>query len=64
MGRDVYTNHLVIPESFGLAAVFYLGLTVVLTLGFRALERHFRRHLDPRASAATHPEPPKVIADA
>ena len=28
VARDVYTNYLVLPESFGMAAVFYLGLTV------------------------------------
>jgi arginine/ornithine transport system permease protein len=50
VARDVYTNYLVVPESFGMAAVFYLGLTVVLTQGFRLLERHFLRHLDPKAS--------------
>ena len=64
VGRDVYTNHLVIPESFGLAAMFYLGLTVLLTTLFRGLERHFLRHLDPRASAARHPDPVKDSAHA
>lgn len=57
VGRDVYTNHLVLPESFGMAAVFYLGLTVTITLIFRALERHFLRHLDPSASATTGVKP-------
>ena len=51
VARDVYTNYLVLPESFGMAAVFYLGLTVLLTQGFRLLERHYLRHLDPKASA-------------
>jgi arginine/ornithine transport system permease protein len=51
VARDVYTNYLVIPESFGMAAVFYLVLTVILTQGFRLLERHYLRHLDPKASA-------------
>jgi arginine/ornithine transport system permease protein len=51
VGRDVYTNYLVLPESFGMAAVFYLALTVTIILIFRALERHFLRHLDPRSSA-------------
>lgn len=64
VGRDVYTNYLVIPESFGMAAVFYLGLTLVLTTLFRALERHFLRHLDPRASATHHPDRKKVPAHA
>ena len=52
MARDVYTNYLVVPESFGMVAVFYLGLTVMLTQGFRLLERHYLRHLDPKASVS------------
>ncbi len=55
VGRDVYYNHLVIAESFGMAAVFFLALTVVLTTIFRLLERVFLRHLDPRASATPEP---------
>jgi arginine/ornithine transport system permease protein len=64
VARDVYTNYLVVPESFGMAAVFYLILTVTLTQGFRLLERHYLRHLDPKASA-TATVPGKVhLADA
>ncbi|NBN76707.1 ABC transporter permease subunit [Microvirga tunisiensis] len=55
IARDVYTNYLVIPESFGIAAVFYLGLTIALTLSFRALERHYLKHLDPAASTRREP---------
>ncbi|QLF71576.1 ABC transporter permease (plasmid) [Peteryoungia desertarenae] len=50
VARDVYTNYLVLPESFGMAAVFYLTLTIILTQMFRLMERHYLRHLDPRAS--------------
>jgi arginine/ornithine transport system permease protein len=50
VARDVYTNYLVVPEGFGVAAVYYLGLTLLLTQGFRMLERHYLRHLDPAAS--------------
>lgn len=64
VGRDVYTNYLRIPESFGMAAVFYLGLTLCLAGLFRLLERHFLRHLDPRASATPMPEPVKASAHA
>jgi arginine/ornithine transport system permease protein len=64
VARDVYTNHLVVPESFGTAAVLYLVLTVALTQGFRSLERHYLRHLDPRASAAGNPSPKDRFADA
>lgn len=56
VARDVYTNYLVLPESFGMAAVFYLTLTIILTQTFRLLERHYLRHLDPRASVT------KVVA--
>jgi arginine/ornithine transport system permease protein len=51
VARDVYTNYLVVPESFGMAAVFYLVLTLILTRGFKMLEKHYLRHLDPAASA-------------
>lgn len=51
VARDVYTNYLVVPESFGVAAVYYLVLTVLLTQGFRLMERRFLRHLDPASSA-------------
>ncbi len=53
VARDVYTNYLVVPESFGVAAVYYLALTFILTQGFRLLERRYLRHLDPAASAAS-----------
>ncbi len=62
VARDVYTNYLVIPESFGMAAVFYLALTLLLVGGFRLLERHYLRHLDPRASAAPLPKEPHAHA--
>ena len=64
VARDVYTNYLVVPESFGMAAVFYLILTVVLTQGFRLLERHYLRHLDPRASATATAPGKARLADA
>lgn len=64
VARDVYTNYLVVPESFGMAAVFYLILTVVLTQGFRLLERHYLRHLDPRASATAAAPGKARLADA
>lgn len=51
VARDVYTNYLVLTESFGVAALIYLFLTVVLAQAFRKLERHYLRHLD-RAQAS------------
>lgn len=50
VARDVYHDYLRIPESFGMAAVYYLFLTVVLAGGFRLLERRYLRHLDPKRS--------------
>ncbi len=64
VARDVYTNYLVLPESFGMAAVFYLGLTVLLTQGFRLLERHYLRHLDPKANATLAAAPKDALVDA
>lgn len=61
VARDVYTNYLVIPESFGMAAVFYLCLTLILTQGFRLLERHYLRHLRAEASMS---QPTKAPAHA
>lgn len=46
VARDIYTNYLVLTESFGVAALIYLFLTVVLAQAFRKLERHYLRHLD------------------
>ncbi len=45
VARDVYTNYLVLTESFGVAAAIYLCLTIGLTTLFRRLEKHFLRHL-------------------
>jgi arginine/ornithine transport system permease protein len=65
VARDVYTNYLVVPESFGMAAVFYLVLTLILTRGFRMLEKHYLRHLDPAASITiAAPRPEKAPANA
>jgi arginine/ornithine transport system permease protein len=64
VAKDVYTNYLVVPESFGTAAVLYLALTILLTQGFRRLERHYLRHLDPKESAAPLPTGKVHIADA
>ena len=45
VARDVYTNYLVIAESFGVAALIYLFLTIVLARAFRMLEQRYLRHL-------------------
>ena len=53
VARDVYANHLVITESFGVAAVLYFVLTFSLAGLFKLLERRFLRHLRPQTASAT-----------
>ena len=48
VARDVYANHLVITESFGVAAAIYFVLTFSLVGLFRLLERKYLRHLRPQ----------------
>lgn len=48
VARDVYSNHLLITESFGVAAVIYFVLTFSLAGLFKLLERRFLRHLRPQ----------------
>ena len=57
VARDVYTNYLVLAESFGVAAAIYLCLTIGLTTLFRWLETHFLRHLS-RSDAPNAKEKP------
>lgn len=45
VARDVYANHLLPLEAFGMAALIYFSLTFAMVGGFRLLERHFLRHL-------------------
>ncbi len=53
VARDVYSNTLLVTESFGVAAVIYFCLTFVFVGLFKLLERRFLRHLRPQAPAAT-----------
>jgi len=48
VARDVNANHLLVTESFGVAAVIYFVLTFSLVGVFRLLERRFLRHLRPQ----------------
>lgn len=48
VARDVYANHLVITESFGVAAAIYFVLTFSLAGAFKLLERRFLGHLRPQ----------------
>lgn len=53
VARDVYTNYLVLAESFGVAAGIYLILTVLLARIFKLLERRYLRHLPNVANQAS-----------
>ena len=51
--RDVNANHLLVTESFGVAAVIYFLLTFTLVGIFKLLERRFLRHLRPQEVVAS-----------
>ena len=53
VARDVNANHLLVTESFGVAAVIYFLLTFTLVGIFKLLERRFLRHLRPQNTAAS-----------
>jgi arginine/ornithine transport system permease protein len=48
VARDVYSNSLLVTESFGVAALIYFVLTFTLVGVFKLLERRFLRHLRPQ----------------
>lgn len=50
VARDVYANHLVITESFGVAAVIYFVLTFAMAGAFKLLERRYLAHLRPQSA--------------
>jgi len=50
VARDVNANHLLVTESFGVAAVIYFILTFSLVGVFKLLERRFLPHLRPQTS--------------
>ena len=52
VARDLYANHLLPVEAFGMAAVIYFTLTFTLVGAFRLLERRLLRHLRPERAAA------------
>lgn len=45
VARDIYANHLLPVEAFGMAAIIYFTLTFALVGGFRLLEQRYLRHL-------------------
>lgn len=51
VARDVNATHLLVTESFGVAAVIYFVLTFSLVGIFKLLERRFLRHLRPEQNA-------------
>ena len=53
VARDVNSNHLLVTESFGVAAVIYFLLTFTLVGIFKLLERRFLRHLRPQKVTAS-----------
>ena len=53
VARDVNVNHLLVTESFGVAAVIYFLLTFTLVGIFKLLERRFLRHLRPQEVTAS-----------
>lgn len=52
VARDVYANHLLPAEAFGTAALIYFALTFTMVGGFKLMERHFLRHLNPQRQTA------------
>jgi arginine/ornithine transport system permease protein len=53
VARDLYANHLLPVEAFGMAAVIYFTLTFTLVGAFRLLERRLLRHLRAERPAAS-----------
>jgi arginine/ornithine transport system permease protein len=45
VARDVYANHLLPVEAFGMAAIIYFTLTFSMVGAFKLLERRYLRHL-------------------
>jgi len=60
VARDVYANHLLPVEAFGVAAVIYFSLTFTLVGSFKLLERRFLRHL--RTERVAEPAAPARAA--
>ncbi len=57
VARDVYANHLLVTETFGVAAIIYFVLTFALVGVFKLLEKRFLRHLQTQRTPvpAAHP---------
>lgn len=57
VARDVYANHLLPVEGFGMAAIIYFTLTFSMVGAFKLLERHYLRHLRSSELPAVEPRP-------
>ncbi len=53
VARDVYANHLLPVEGFGMAAALYFTLTFTLVGGFKLLEGRVMRHLQTQRDQPT-----------
>ncbi len=62
VARDLYANHLLPVEAFGMAALIYFTLTFTLVGLFRLLERRLLRHLSAERPAASRPAPQPAAA--
>jgi len=60
VARDVYANHLLPVEAFGMAAVIYFTLTFTLVGAFKLLERRFLRHLATERTGAAAAAAPRA----
>jgi arginine/ornithine transport system permease protein len=52
VARDVNATHLLVTESFGVAAVIYFVLTFSLVGVFKLLEKKYLKHLKPQQTTA------------
>jgi arginine/ornithine transport system permease protein len=52
VARDVNSNHLLVTESFGVAAVIYFILTFSLVGIFKLIEKKYMKHLQPQVNTA------------
>jgi arginine/ornithine transport system permease protein len=57
VARDVYANHLLPVEAFGMAAVVYFTLTFTMVGAFKLLEQRYLRHLRRSDVPAVVPRP-------
>ena len=55
VARDVYANHLLPVEAFGMAAIIYFTLTFSMVGAFKLLERRFLRHLSNERASEVAP---------